>query len=48
MLAAWERSQVRAGFWFEGFYVGDLGIDGSVALNWILKKKNGMVWTGLT
>jgi hypothetical protein len=27
-------------------YLGDLGLDGTIVLKWILKKKGVRVWTG--
>jgi hypothetical protein len=40
--------QVHTGFWWEGDYLGDPGVDGRIILNWIFKKwDGGMDWIEL-
>jgi hypothetical protein len=43
--------EVHTGFWWgdlnEGDHLGDPGIDGGIILKLILKKWDGVAWTGL-
>ena len=47
----WERGEVQEGFWWGKtdvkIYLENLGVDGRIILEWILKKWNEEAWTGL-
>ena len=51
MWHAWETGEVHNGFWGgdlrERDHLKDLGVDGRIILNWILKKWDWEAWTGL-
>jgi hypothetical protein len=51
MWQVWGRGEVRKGIWWvnlgEKDHLEDLGVDGRVMLECILKKSGRNVWTGL-
>jgi hypothetical protein len=50
MWYVWVIREMHAGFWWENLRerdtLEDLGVGGRIILKWILKKCDGMAWTG--
>jgi hypothetical protein len=46
----WAREESYKGFWWGNVrdrdHLGDLGVDGRIALRWIFRKWDVGVWTG--
>ena len=46
MCHEWETGEVHTRFWW-GDLMEDLGVDGRIVINWILKEWEKEAWTGL-
>jgi len=46
-----KNSQVNTEFWYQNVkvtdHLKDLGVDGSIILNWVVERENGMVLNGI-